>query len=149
MRFLSAAIFLSFTVSSSSVARAESLAPPCGIANLLAYQQMDGSCSVGILNFSGFGFSASGTGDALLDSASQILVTPATNGFNFSQVSHEPFTVDMGQTANYTINYNFVIDPAPVLDGAGMSLDPPFGNVTATQFYCNDGFFGESAAGAP
>jgi len=96
----------------------------------LASQSVPG-CSIGILNFDGFTFlSSSGSPDAAAD----ILVTPATNGFGFTQVSGTPFT----GPAHYQIGYNFVIDPAPVLDGADLALDPPFGPVVITQYFCLD-----------
>jgi hypothetical protein len=121
--------------------QANSLAPPCVAGSLLSYEQSlpGGQCSIGVLNFSDFTFRQTGIGP--LDTAAQIELTPAVNGFGFTQVSGNPFTVAAGDNADYLIFYNFVIDPAPVVEGADLALDPPFGDVNVQQGYCNDSSF--------
>jgi hypothetical protein len=72
----------------------------------------------------------------------QIFVTPSTspNGlggsFSFSAANGFSFGIGQGQTASYFINYSYFIDPGPFMGDADLSLDP--GNVTITQFFCND-----------
>jgi len=117
---------------------------PCGPATLAIYQQNFGGqnqCSVGLLLMSGFSFASSGFGSPTLDTAADIFLTPATNGFSISQTNGKPFAVAQGQIALYTIGFNFFIDPTPILGDAGLSMDPPFGDATVTQAYCNDGTF--------
>ena len=128
---------------------ADNLAPPCVANTLAAYEnsQLGVQCSVGILNFSDFSFSATGSSTDLLTD-SEIEVTPVTNGilgggFALTAVDpvNAPFAVASGQTATYVINWRFVIDPGPRGSGADLGLDPPFGDVSITQGYCADSFF--------
>jgi hypothetical protein len=135
-------------LASVSGLQANNLAPACGTNTLLFYEgyNADSQCSVGVLNFQGFIFDASGTGDATLLNASQIEVTPDPSGtlgggFSFSAVdpSTAPFAVGANQSATYFIDWFFVIDPGPQGMSANLDLDPPFGDVSITQSYCADG----------
>lgn len=133
----------------SQTASANSLPPACVSATLFDYEHnlANQQCSIGILIFQGFTFSASGKSVSnnvpapTPDTDQQILLTPSTGGFMLSQVNGQQFSVLSGQIVNYNMGYQFVIDPAPVLEGAELGLDPPFGNVTVTQSYCNDSVF--------
>src|SRR5438270_11970515 len=89
------------------------LAPPCPTAPLSVYLVSGFSCSVGILNFGNFHFSAGGTSPALLN-ATLIRVTPVPKGlfgggFSFSAIGEVAFIVGPNQTANYTIDFLEVI----------------------------------------
>src|SRR6266567_3036627 len=98
-------------VLSVSALQAGSLAPGCQSGPLSGYlptfsdiTEVNPVCSVGILNFTDFSFTASGTGGANLLTASQIEVTPVANGdlgggFSFSSIDPAAFAVGAGQTA--------------------------------------------------
>jgi hypothetical protein len=114
-------------------------AAPCVTASLQSYINSDlsGGCSQED-RFFRFDFSSQVlSGDPVIATASQILVTPmstaTSEGFSFSAmvdgVNH--FSTPSG-SVSYQISYT--IDPATT--GADMSLDPPFGDVRATQSYC-------------
>lgn len=138
---------------SSSLSMAANLARTCVTDTLANYQQLTGEaqCSVGILNFYDFEFLSVATGGATLLSTSQILLTPLvpdgnsglSGGFVVSAknaTSNTPiqFSVGVGQTATYVIDWHFDIDSGPTATGAALGMDPPFGAVSITQDYCND-----------
>jgi hypothetical protein len=70
--------------------------------------------------------------------AGAITLTPEAGGFSFTQSNGQPFTASAGEIVQFEIDYNIIIDPAPILAGADNSVDPPTGNVTITEFFCND-----------
>ena len=107
------------------------------------------SCTIGILLFNDFALNASSGAPG---GAADILVTPnlVNDTLAFSQVPGDPnqaFTVGANQPTTYQIQYGFFIDPAPVLDGADLSLDPPMGAVSVTQAYCNDSYLANTRSG--
>jgi hypothetical protein len=113
---------------------------PCTADTLSTY--IDGpntGCALGVLVSTSWGLTVDA--GAKLNSG-QIFVSPSTsqNGlggsFSFSAANGFSFGVGQGQTAGYFINYSYFIDPGPILEGAELTLDP--GNVTITQFFCND-----------
>lgn len=121
-----------------------------GTYDTLANYETGATCSVGILDFSGFRFNSSaqdanGGSAAAPDTASDIYVTPfddgsGTTGFTFSQgPSGGDFSAGNLGSVHYGIVYDLLIDPGPIWDGADLSLDP--GNVTILQIYCLDGSF--------
>jgi hypothetical protein len=114
---------------------------PCAANTLLSYQDNTAfptnGCSIGVLDY--FDFSYHAVSNA--PSASAIEVTPSGQGFSFSLVSGAPFTASVGQVVQFEIDYNVLIDPAPILGGGDLSLDPPSGNVSVTEYYCNDGVY--------
>jgi hypothetical protein len=117
------------------------LGPACMPGTLQSYIDLNqtGGCAIGIEEFSAFAYTAS-----------EILVTPATGGFSFSQISGTPFQVLLPQVDIYDIFYNFVIDPGPRGSTADLGMDPPFGNVTINQFYCaGRGLVLSTLSGAP
>lgn len=131
-----------FLLATAACLQADNLAPSCGVNTLLTYEGV--TCSVGIMNFSNFTFSASGTGSPTLLSASNILITPVASGqlgggFQINAIDPAKFMVSAGQTATYFIDWFMVIDPGPFASGADLGMDPPFGNVSITQAYCPDG----------
>jgi hypothetical protein len=118
--------------------------PVCVTNTLASYIALDptGGCTIGDAIF--FRFSApatSVTGNPPVASASQILITPILNstgvGLAFTAVvgSTNLFSIPNpteSDSVTYHINYTF--DPLEV--GSDLSLDPPFGDVSATQKYC-------------
>ncbi len=82
------------------------------------------------LEFTNFLFRTTSTGNVNSDVASNITVSPDNAfGFNFSGFQ----TVSTGDLTYYL---GFDIDPAPVLTGESLSLDPPFGKVTLSLYTC-------------
>jgi hypothetical protein len=132
-----------------SALEAGNLGAPCAPNTLAFYQSSfntNRECSVGILDFMGFSFTAAGTGDAALLNASEIFVTPVADGplgggFTLSAVDpvNDPFAVRANQSATYFIDWFFVIDPAPMGISASLETDPSSGSVSITQAYCVDG----------
>lgn len=90
-------------------------------------------CSIGVLDYSNFSYSAISNAP----SESNIELTPLSNGFNFTQADGTPFTAT-NEIMKFAVYYNIFIDPAPVIVGADNSLDPPVGNVSITEYFCND-----------
>jgi hypothetical protein len=129
------------------------ISPPTCAANTLAFYDTEGfSCilgggilgegSGGVLEFSGFSFSATGTGSPTLLTASQIEVTPDPvgqgGGFTFTATGGPGFTVGGGQTATYDIDYEFTFVVDPVVSGANIGMDPPFGTASISEEICHD-----------
>lgn len=127
---------------------ADTQATPCTTGTLLSYEN-NGSCELGganggILVFSNFTFSSSGSGSqTIILNPSQITVNPDSiglgGGFTFGGFTAGP--VLAGQTATYEIQYSYFIDAGPVSSGADMGMDPPFGNVSITESICADSVF--------
>lgn len=119
-------------------------AAPCVTGSLQSYINSDlsGGCSIQDVFFR-FNFSSQVlSGNPVVATASEITVTPistaVSEGFSFSAVVGG---VNYFSTPSGSVSYqlNYTVDPATA--GADMSLDPPFGDVRATQSYClNDVF---------
>ena len=109
----------------------------CGPGTLASYVTNEPApgpgCAIDILDYSNFTYTP--LSNAPL--ASSILLTPGSNGFDFTQVGGAPFTAS-GDVVKFAVYYNIFIDPAPVISGADNSLDPPVGNVNVTELFCND-----------
>jgi hypothetical protein len=122
--------------------QASSVFSPCVSGTVQSYESLSangGACTIGILVFSGFDFSSAGT-DPTLDTAAGITLTPTAGGFTFTQTG-PPGTqlqVGLGETAIYNIGWHYFIDPGPRAGGSDLGMDPPFGDATITQFFCND-----------
>ena len=126
----------------------------CAAGTLASYESggINSGCELGILIMSPFTFSAfgappaTGAGAPTLLGDTQIEVTPTAvamlgGNFTFSVVGGGLFSVGAGQSANYDIGYSFLIDPGPEMDDARLDLDPPSGNVTVDESFCNDSTF--------
>jgi len=126
-------------VGSFSSMFAGSTLPSCGTESLASYitgtafPPSTGGCAIGILDYYNFSY-IMGTGPA----ASALEVTPTASGFNFSLASGTPITAAPGQTVTFEVDYQIVIDPAPIVTGGDLNLDPPAGDVTVTEYFCND-----------
>jgi hypothetical protein len=135
---LKSLVFL-FVAGSFSTLFASSTLPSCGTATLdsyistTAFPPTTGGCAIGILDYYNFSY-IMGNGPA----ATALLVTPTGDGFNFGLASGAPITAAPGQTVSFEIDYQMVIDPAPIVTGGDLRLDPPSGDVTITEFFCND-----------
>jgi hypothetical protein len=122
--------------------------PDCVAGTLQSYVNSSG-CILGegegsYVVFSGFAFPTPvGTGGATVLDASQIELTPQSSGlggsFDFSPVDGD-FTVGENQAVTYDIDYFLLLDPAPVLGGGSLHLDPS-GDVSVTDSICADSYF--------
>jgi len=117
---------------------------PCVAGTVSSYESLSvegGGCTVGILVFTAFDFSHILNNQTVND-PDQITLTPTNGGFDFTQTSDSivpiPLQVGPNDTAIYDIFFHYFVDPGPRTDGADMSMDPPFGNATVTQFFCNE-----------
>jgi hypothetical protein len=119
-------------------------ASPCVTASLESYINSDisGGCTIQDTIFR-FDFSSQVlSGNPVVATPSQITVTPISSptseGFSFSALVDG---VNYFSTPNGSVSYGISYTLDPVTTGADMSLDPPFGDVRATQSYClNDVF---------
>jgi hypothetical protein len=112
---------------------------PCVTASLQSYIDSDltGGCTIQD-SFFRFDFvSQVLSGDPVVATAPQITVTPistpTSQGFSFSAIVNGTnyFSTPSG-SVRYQVGYT--IDPATT--GADLDLDPPFGDVSASQSYC-------------
>jgi hypothetical protein len=124
--------------------QASSVFSPCVSGTVQSYERLSvngGACTIGILVFSAFDFTSAGT-DPSLDTAADITLTPTAGGFTFTQTSLNgtPLQIQAGagETAIYNIGWHYFIDPGPHAGSADLGMDPPFGDATVTQFFCND-----------
>ena len=63
-------------------------------------------------------------GSSTVLDASQIELTPLASGLGGSFDFGEDYSVPVGDTVTYDIDYFLLFDPAPVLLGGGLALDP-------------------------
>jgi hypothetical protein len=121
--------------------RANSLFSPCVAGTVASYESIRGGCTVGLLVFSDFSFSNSGNAAALA-SDSDITLTPLAFGFSVTQTSTTdpapPLQVGINESATYNIGWHYFVDPGPRAGGADIQMDPPFGDSTITQYFCNE-----------
>jgi hypothetical protein len=123
-----------FAAGAVSTVFAAGTLPKCGPDTLAGYisttanPPATGGCAIGILDY--FDFTYHPLSNAPL--ASSIQVAPLSSGFSFG-----PVTAPAGQTVQFEIDYDLVIDPAPII-GDDLRLDPPTGNVVVTEYFCND-----------
>jgi hypothetical protein len=128
---------------------AQTAAPSsCGQNTLNNYDSPGFTCilgekSGGILEFSGFSFSALDiTGAPTLLTDSQIEVTPDPvgegGGFTFTATGGPGFAVGIGQAASYAIDYSFFLVTDPLGSAASMGMDPVTGNVGISETVCAD-----------
>lgn len=137
INFLALKLLLSLAVAGSlSTAQAGSVLPTCSTDNLADYINLTanppttGGCAIGILDYYDFSYHPV---SEVAPAASSIQVTPLATGFSFGPVTAAP-----GQTVEFEIDYDLVIDPAPIITGDKLGIDPPTGNVQVTEYFCND-----------
>ncbi len=128
-----------FLVSASSVIASSVGTMPCTTATLQSYETSyappSHGCSVGILDYSNFSYAALQNAPSTSDV--EVSLSSTGQGLSFSQAGGAPFVAN-GDIIQFAIYYNIAIDPAPVIPGADTHLDPPSGNVSITQYFCND-----------
>jgi hypothetical protein len=127
-------LFLSLLL--TAVLQADVL-PPCAPGTLASYEQTP--CSIGQLNYDSFTFDITPTGG---DTAANIWLTPAAQGFNFEHTPDGGSTFTQFSSTTFTrylIGYRFIIDPT-IASGAELGMDPPSGDVQITASYCNESF---------
>jgi hypothetical protein len=129
-------LLISLSIAGSiSTAFAGSTLPNCVIGNLATYENLTanppstGGCALGVLDYYNFNYLPGSNAPA----ASAIGVAPEGTGFSFGPVTAAP-----GQTVQFEIDYDLFIDPAPIITGDKLGLDPPTGNVVVTEYFCND-----------
>ncbi|HEX4811029.1 MAG TPA: hypothetical protein VH325_18970 [Bryobacteraceae bacterium] len=110
---------------------------PCTTGTIQDYSANFGSaatdCSNGILLYNNF----SSTG---IPSGATFTLTPNTSeGFNFSLTATGTTIPYLAITnTSFSIIYEFTIDPAPILGGSSLRLDPPTGSDVISQIFCLD-----------
>ncbi len=121
-------------VGSGSMVLANSTLPACAPGNLAGYQTQTanppaaGGCAIGILDYYNFNY----VNPVNAPLASGIGVSPDAAGFSFGPLSNTSNSVE-----TFEIDYDMVIDPAPVVTGDNMHLDVS-GNIEVEEFFCND-----------
>jgi hypothetical protein len=117
--------------------------PNCGTATLAQYDTSftspSNGCFIGILDYYAFAYKP--VTNAPLAGDIKVSVNSTSDGFAFSRVDGTPFTAPAGTTVTFEIDYSILIDPAPIISGGKLALDPPFGNVKVTEDFCNDSIF--------
>lgn len=118
----------------------------CPTASLQTYLGLDatGGCTVGEFTFFRFTDPSPTTvGSPTVATASEIMVTPIQTasgaGFQFTASTGNTnlFSVTSSSgTTSVTYFIDYSVDPAPVIGGADLSIDPPMGNASVTQYYC-------------
>jgi uncharacterized protein (TIGR03382 family) len=150
-RLLSAQVFFVAVLLCPQL-KANSIYPDCVSGSLQSYMSSSdcvlGGSSGGVVVFGGFAFPAplNPDGATVLD-ASQIELTPVPSGLGGSFDFSRDFSVPTGDTVTYDIDYFLLLDPASVLGGGSLALDPS-GNVSVTESICADSFFGTDSGGA-
>ena len=138
-------------VSILSVAHAGSSFSPCVPGTVASYEAAYSvnsgiGCTVGILEFTSFNFTHTLNGNSVSD-PDQVFLTPISGGFSFTQTGSTPqnpipLQVAPNDNADYDIFWHYFVDPGPRTDTASMEMDPPFGDATVIQFFCNESTLG-------
>jgi hypothetical protein len=125
--------------------------PDCVAGSLQSYINSSG-CILGEgageeVVFSGFTFPTplNPDGATVLD-APEIELTPVASGLGGSFDFSGDFSVPAGDTVTYNIDYLLLLDPAPILGGGSLFLDPT-GDVSVAESICADSFFGTDGNG--
>lgn len=140
------ALMLAATASASTVT-----GPACTPGSFSDYEGLPTGCSAGPIQFFGFALFAIDSGGLFTPSAAflaSISVSadwnPSTSRVTLVVGGFTPYYVGPGVTAGYEIR--FTADPAPVLAGEDIELDPPFGTIAGTQSFCKDALFTSSTS---
>jgi len=132
---------------------ADSPYPDCAIGSLESCIDSSGcvlgGSSGGVVVFGGFVFPSPLNPDGLtgLLDPTQIELTPVSSGLGGSFDFSGDFSVPAGDTVTYDVDYFLLLDPAPILGGGSLALDPS-GNVSVTESICADSFFATGPGGA-
>lgn len=134
-----------------SAALAGSSFSPCVPGTVASYEAAYSvnsgiGCTVGILEFTSFNFTHTLNGNSVSD-PDQVFLTPISGGFSFTQTGSTPqnpipLQVGPNSSADYDIFWHYFVDPGPRTDSSSMEMDPPFGDATVIQFFCNESTLG-------
>lgn len=131
--------------------------PTCTSDSFSAYALLgNGGCQIGavqVFNFDLYTIDAGGglhaASQSLLDGVGVRPIWNSTTGFLELTIGafgtytgFTPYPVDASHTAGFQIR--FAVDPPPILDGESAVIDPPFGTVAGTQFFCSNELFSAS-----
>jgi hypothetical protein len=130
---------------------AAAVIPDCMAGSLESY--LGSSCVLGEADgasvvFTGFTFATLNPDGAPVLDASQIELTPVASGLSGSFDFSGAFFAPAGDTVTYDIDYLLTLDPAPILGGGSLFLDPT-GDVSVTESICADSTFGTDDNGNP
>jgi hypothetical protein len=130
---------------------AAAITPDCAAGSLDSY--IGSSCVLGegdgaSIIFSGFTFATLNPDGAPVLDPSQIELTPVASGLSGSFDFSGAFAAPAGDTVTYDIDYLITLDPAPILGGGSLFLDPT-GDVSVTESICADSTFGTDVNGNP
>jgi len=130
-----------------ALADASGTEPACATASLQSYitnYAASPGCQLGDVAYYNFSWSVTNlTGSPSVAPDSAITVVPSLNANDDPVLSFTGFTgysLYAGQTVTYDIFYT--TDPAPIVAGEGITLDPVTGTVTATVGFCDGQLFG-------
>lgn len=95
------------------------------------YGSAANDCSIGILLYNNFS-------DTGIPSGATLSLSPnADLGFNFTLTAADGSVYHATTDTTFSIIYEFTIDPAPILSGSSLRIDPT-GDDTITQVFCLD-----------
>jgi hypothetical protein len=110
-----------------------------------AFSTFEQRCDVGILSYYDFQFqSLMGAASAVDGFNDLIQVTPSGSGsglfFSSAYTDAASMFSATGLTAvRYAIQY--IVDPAPIIGGEQLTLDPPLGDILVREYICKDTTF--------
>jgi len=146
MRTLQSLIFCSLIV---SVLHADAV-PACPADETAQYYELfanGNKCSNGILNFTNFNFEVYQSSGGAPLTASQIDLTPigtpdetGVTGFTFTGPDGQ-ITVQPGEDETYIFSWLFLINDSGTAGGTSLTINPPGGDVTITEYFCLDSNF--------
>lgn len=134
------------------------LACPGTPTSLSAYQTnfatFSQRCDVGILSYYDFQFQSLMLTASPVDNFNNLIqVSPSVSGsglfFSSAYVDAASMFAATGLTSvKYAIQY--IVDPAPIIGGEQLSLDPPLGDILITEYVCKDAkFYGSIGVSPP
>lgn len=127
--------------------------PACPSGETAQYYELfanGNKCSNGILNFTNFSFEAFQSSGGTPLSASQVGVTPigtpdeaGVTGFSLTGPDGQ-ITVQPGEDETYVFSWLFLINDSGTASGTSLTINPPAGDVTITEYFCLDSNFQNS-----
>ncbi len=146
-RVINAAWLFSAVALIPQAARATTLTGPACVSDTFnAYSQLSVGCHSGVLqlfSFDLFTLDTTGLHAASTGLLNTITVAPVwdslAGSLQLTVGGFTPFHVDAANAAGYEIR--FTVDLAPVIAGEAIAMDPPFGSVIGTHYFCMDDLF--------
>lgn len=126
-------------VTTSSALASGITGPACGPGTFTSYERLEGGCNSGPIQLLGFSLLING----------QIAPSSFTDTISVDSVfrggalilslgGFEKYPVAATDSTSYQIDFS--ADPPPILAGESVELDPPFGRIVGSQFFCGDAF---------